>query len=86
MFNGQECGERATDVIQSWDTNKKTLKCSQVYNSLLHMDVPQQDFQSQIHEGVVQDNRSQKHQEFYMMFYKLVQERVMISPYLTEMP
>ncbi len=36
------------------------------------MDVPQQDFQSQIHEGVVQDNRSQKHQEFYMMFYKLV--------------
>lgn len=47
-------------------------KCSQVYNALLHMDVPQLDFQIQIHEGVVQDNWSQKYQEFYMMFYKLV--------------
>lgn len=32
------------------------------------MDVPQLD---QILEGVVQDNRSQKHQEFYM-FYKFM--------------
>lgn len=37
------------------------------------MDVPQLDFQSQIHKGVVQDNRSQKKKkEFNVKFYKLM--------------